>query len=287
MHKVVAKLFENVFIKIIASGKKIKFNVGLAAFLSVALVSCVYNAYKPDSGEAELVAFDLVELEPTPDFTSISDVTEKKKAFFEYLRPGIRAENQRVNNERRFLSAIQSRVSHNKSLSSAQQQSVAALADSYQLPLQGQAVTQDWLDEMNTRVNVLPETLVLTQAANESAWGTSRFARKGNNYFGQWCYQKGCGLVPLQRHDEATHEVAKFDSAAESIHRYFMNVNRNQAYEELRAIRGELSRQGVDLLDAESATKLANGLLKYSERGQEYVNDLQAMIRHNEEFWKQ
>ncbi|GAL25529.1 putative Bax protein [Vibrio variabilis] len=73
-------------------------------------------------------------------------------------------------------------------------------------------VDYEWLESMLTRVDVLPEALVLTQAANESAWGTSRFAKEANNYFGQWCYSKGCGLVPLQRTEGMTHEVAKFSS---------------------------------------------------------------------------
>jgi Bax protein len=287
MHKVVAKWFEKISVDRFSGCKNIKLTISIAIVLSVILASCVYNVYNQDKAGGALAPSAQAELGPVPDFSAISDVTEKKQAFFDYLRPGIEAENLRVQQERVYLSKVQELFSHQESLSAQQQKSVEALADSYQLPLPEQKVTQEWLDEMNVRVNVLPETLVLTQAANESAWGTSRFARKGNNYFGQWCYQKGCGLVPLQRKDEATHEVARFDSAAESIHRYFMNVNRNQAYAELRRIRAELSRRGESLVSTQAATTLANGLLKYSERGQQYVNDLQAMIRHNEEFWKQ
>lgn len=132
---------------------------------------------------------------------------------------------------------------------------------------------------------MLPEALVLTQAANESAWGTSRFATEANNYFGHWCYSKGCGLVPLQRNEGSTHEVAKFSSSQESVHRYFMNLNRNKAYQDLRGIRTELANKGEDLLTFDAATKLTEGLLKYSERGADYVTDLQAMIRHNKVYW--
>jgi Bax protein len=139
---------------------------------------------------------------------------------------------------------------------------------------------------MLSRVNVLPKALVLTQAANESAWGTSRFATKANNYFGHWCYTKGCGLVPRQRNEGSSHEVATFSSSQESVHRYFMNLNRNRAYADLRAIRAKLAAQGDNLLTTASATELTNGLLKYSERGSDYVTDLQAMIRHNEVYWQ-
>ncbi len=82
-----------------------------------------------------------------------------------------------------------------------------------------------------------------------------------------------------------THEVAKFSSVQESIHRYFMNVNRNNAYFDLREIRFELREDGADLLSTASAMEMSNGLLKYSERGKDYVQDLQAMIRHNEKYW--
>lgn len=287
MHNVVAKWFEKISLGRFSAGKNIKLTISIAILVSVVLASCVYNAYKQDRDGGGLAPSALAELGPAPDFTAISDIAEKKSAFFDYLRPGIQAENRRIERERAFLARVQAQISQQQPISAQQQQSLEILAKNYQLALPDQKVTKHWLGAMDTRVNVLPETLVLTQAANESAWGTSRFARKGNNYFGQWCYQKGCGLVPLQRKDEATHEVARFDSAAESIHRYFMNVNRNQAYAELRRIRAELSRKGESLVSTQAATTLANGLLKYSERGQQYVNDLQAMIRHNEEFWKQ
>ena len=65
-----------------------------------------------------------------------------------------------------------------------------------------------------------------------------------------------------------------------------MTLNRNRAYADLRAIRAKLAAQGDDLLTTASATELTNGLLKYSERGSDYVTDLQAMIRHNEVYWK-
>lgn len=172
-------------------------------------------------------------------------------------------------------------------LSQKQTERALRLAKRYDVTVTDKQLNQAWLSEMLKRVNVLPESLVMTQAANESAWGTSRFAREANNLFGQWCYTRGCGVVPLQRSEGAFHEVAKFSSAQESIHRYFMNVNRNRAYAELRNIRQNLADKQQDLLSVETATALTHGLLAYSERGMDYVQDLQAMIRHNSEFWSQ
>ncbi|EMQ2877645.1 glucosaminidase domain-containing protein [Vibrio navarrensis] len=220
--------------------------------------------------------------EALPDFTSITDTREKKQAFFDYLRPKIAAENQKILKDREFLLAL-----NIAKLSQKQTERALRLAKRYDVTVTDKQLNQAWLSEMLKRVNVLPESLVMTQAANESAWGTSRFAREANNLFGQWCYTRGCGVVPLQRSEGAFHEVAKFSSAQESIHRYFMNVNRNRAYAELRNIRQNLADKQQDLLSVETATALTHGLLAYSERGMDYVQDLQAMIRHNSEFWSQ
>lgn len=227
---------------------------------------------------------DLTVSSSTPNFAAIEDVNEKKDTFFSFLRPSINIENKRITKERAFLSKLSESGLSN--IDSEDASYAKRLGKLYSLPVPSEGLDQAWLTEMLNRVNVLPEALVLTQAANESAWGTSRFATKANNYFGHWCYTKGCGLVPLQRNEGSSHEVATFSSSQESVHRYFMNLNRNRAYADLRAIRAKLAAQGDDLLTTSTATELTNGLLKYSERGFDYVTDLQAMIRHNEVYWK-
>ncbi len=227
---------------------------------------------------------DLTVSSSTPNFAAIDDVNEKKDTFFSFLRPSINIENKRITKERAFLTKLSE--SGLNSIDSEDASYAKRLGKLYSLPVPSEGLDQAWLTEMLNRVNVLPEALVLTQAANESAWGTSRFATKANNYFGHWCYTKGCGLVPLQRNEGSSHEVATFSSSQESVHRYFMNLNRNRAYADLREIRAKLAAQGDDLLTTATATELTNGLLKYSERGSDYVTDLQAMIRHNEVYWK-
>ncbi|TKG01066.1 glucosaminidase domain-containing protein [Vibrio sp. F13] len=227
---------------------------------------------------------DLTVSSSTPNFAAIEDVNEKKDTFFSFLRPSINIENKRITKERAFLTKLSETGLNN--VDSEDASYAKRLGKLYSLPVPSSGLDDAWLKEMLNRVNVLPEALVLTQAANESAWGTSRFATKANNYFGHWCYTKGCGLVPLQRNEGSSHEVATFSSSQESVHRYFMNLNRNRAYADLRVIRAKLDAQGDDLLTTATATELTNGLLKYSERGSDYVTDLQAMIRHNEVYWK-
>ncbi|MFA0442565.1 glucosaminidase [Vibrio sp. 10N.286.49.C2] len=217
-----------------------------------------------------------------PDIAAITDTKTKKQTFFDYLRPGIEIENARIEKERQRILRFKNALDE-QSLTQEQIETAKRLGRLYNL--EPTEVTYQWIEQLLHRVDVLPEALVLTQAANESAWGTSRFAKEANNYFGQWCYSKGCGVVPLQRGTGKSHEVAKFSSPQESIYGYFMNVNRNNAYAELRTIRSQIRDEGQSPLTEASALKLTNGLLRYSERGEAYVKDLQAMIRHNEEFW--
>ena len=201
------------------------------------------------------------------------------------MRPGIAYENQRVLNERNRLDAIRDDFVAGM-VSDRDIEYAKTLSKRYRVKLDSSGIDQQWLDQMLHRVDVIPEALVLVQGANESAWGTSRFATQANNYFGQWCYTAGCGVIPLKRGEGMTHEVAKFTSVQESIEGYFMNVNRNKAYEALREIRYQRHMRGESLTDTSAALALTQGLLKYSERGEEYVKDLQAMIRHNQSFWK-
>ncbi|WP_038174737.1 glucosaminidase domain-containing protein [Vibrio pacinii] len=220
-----------------------------------------------------------------PDFAAIKDVNQKKQAFFDYLRPGIALENKRIIDERKWLESIADHF-NSQTLSASDINYAKRLGQLYNVALPTQGINQAWLDDMLHRVDVIPEALVLVQGANESAWGTSRFATQANNYFGQWCYTSGCGLVPMQRGEGMTHEVAKFGSVQQSINGYFMNVNRNKAYEQLREIRYQRHLAGQSLTDTDAAMALTNGLLRYSERGEAYVNDLQAMIRQNKRFWE-
>ena len=98
---------------------------------------------------------------------------------------------------------------------------------------------------------------------------------EGNNLFGQWCYNPGCGIVPRRRLSDATHEVQKFDSISDAIASYLNNLNSHRQYDMLRTIRADLKSNKLEV----SGLALAEGLLFYSERRQEYVDEVKAMIR--------
>ena len=119
----------------------------------------------------------------------------------------------------------------------------------------------------------------LLQAAIESAWGTSRFAREGNNLFGQWCFSPGCGIVPDERPIGEGYEVASFETVLESVASYMRNLNTGWAYRELREIREQMRLDGRQPDPAE----FADGLLSYSERGPVYIEVIRSMLRHNAE----
>lgn len=124
----------------------------------------------------------------------------------------------------------------------------------------------------------IPRSLALAQAAKESAWGTSRFAREGNNYFGQRCYSKGCGLVPDARQTNAKFEVRAFPSVQDSVQSYMNNINGHPEYAELRAYRTIQRQAGKPV----SGIRAAESISQYSERRGAYVDEIQSLIHFNQ-----
>ncbi|WP_028025547.1 glucosaminidase domain-containing protein [Enterovibrio calviensis] len=219
------------------------------------------------------------EMVKKPDFAEYKIVDEKKKAFVAFLSPGVDYINNLIEKARVRLIQLSDSTSPTKDDLAF----LAKVAELFNLPLPEAGADNAWFDEALKRVDIIPNDLVLSQAAKESGWGTSRFAREGNNYFGQWCYTSGCGMVPSARSQGKTHEVAAFKDAYQSVRAYFLNVNRNKAYSSLRDIRADLRKQGKPI----TGVALSNGLGSYSERGQAYVDEVQGMIRYNEKYWSQ
>jgi len=136
------------------------------------------------------------------------------------------------------------------------------------------------INELIICVDEVPEALVLVQAANESAWGTSRFARIGLNFFGIWCYKPKCGMIPNGRSGNDKHEVAAFKSVEQAVQHYFYNINTHAAYKVFREIRRQLRAENHPL----KAEILASGLLAYSSRGEHYVLEITKMIEQNQSY---
>jgi len=213
-----------------------------------------------------------------PNFASIRDVKEKKRQFFNFIRPAIIQENKLITQERTSVLELLEQLSLGEPLSSEEEQLLAHLSKKYRINKRFTPMQK--VNELISRIDIIPSSLVLVQAANESAWGTSRFARIGLNFFGIWCYKKGCGMVPNGRNIGAKHEVAAFKSVDAAVKHYLKNINTNNAYGVFRAIRGQLREQGQPL----TPQILATGLLSYSERGTDYILELTEMIRHNQAY---
>ncbi|RAJ98910.1 glucosaminidase domain-containing protein [Aliidiomarina maris] len=210
-----------------------------------------------------------------PDFAEIYDVNERKREFFAYLLPAIEETNQRILAQREMLATLHDKYRAGETLSREERDWISRLADYYRVDADSM---QQRFQVLARRVDIVPETVVLIQAANESGWGTSRFAREGLNFFGQWCWTEGCGIVPAARPDGQVYEVRRFESMEASVVAFVRNLNTHFAYQELRAMRLE-ERQMDDRVSSDTITA---GLMSYSERGQDYIDELNQMIRINQ-----
>ncbi|RXS44437.1 peptidoglycan hydrolase [Idiomarina sp. 29L] len=210
-----------------------------------------------------------------PEFSAMTDVSEKKESFFRFLLPMVEAENIRILHERAYLKDVYNRYKEGN-LTAEDQQKIDEWIDYYRLE-EDIEVDDNLFGLLKRRMDIIPEMMVLVQAANESGWGTSRFSRMGLNLFGQWCYVRGCGLVPKGREEDGRHEVAKFDSVNDSVKSYMRNINTHGAYLDLRLLREQKRLENKAI----TASDLIVGLESYSERGVEYIEELRAMIRIN------
>mgnify|MGYP000090654813 CR=1 FL=1 len=214
-----------------------------------------------------------------PDFTKYTNVEEKKKAFFDFLRPIVRKENHAVLKQRALVLLKWKRFQQGQKLSETEIARLNGFAEKYRVEAaydQGEKFFRQLLIHMDK----IPVSLALIQAAKESGWGTSYFAREGNNLFGHWCFETGCGIIPRQRPAGATYEVRAFDNVAESVRAYIRNLNSHPAYRELRIQRYRMRLAGKQ----PDAHLMAGGLEKYSGIGMKYVDTVRQMIRGNEKF---
>lgn len=253
--------------------------LSVAALASVALVGLVVlvSEIAEPVVQVEVVEAPAEPITVFPDFASIENVSVKKRQFFDYLEDYVVAENRNIAEIRTELIPLAEIANSGVNFSQLERNWIQDLADDYRLDTVDKS-DKDIANELMLRVDEIPVSLVLAQAANESAWGTSRFALQGNNIFGQWCFEEGCGIVPSRRRSGATHEVKRFDSIADSISGYFQNINTHQSYSYLRELRADMRHANADL----NALLLASGLGRYSERGDHYVDEVQNIILQND-----
>jgi Bax protein len=258
--------------------------VTFAVVLSTIILIVFLQQFKTKDVSEYIISLNGLHIAPlessrkaVPEFSGYADVTQKKHAFFAYLQPEIQRQNKIVLKEREMVFALQELFLQQQEFNKHQLEVFNNLAKKYRVSSDETLSVEQTLETLIRRVDTIPEALILVQAANESGWGASRFAQQGYNFFGLWCFKKGCGFVPRQRNDGAEHEVAKFTDLSHAVMTYVRNINRHYAYKELRVIRQELRQADKPV----TAIALAVGLSSYSERGQEYIDELLSMLRVN------
>ena len=233
-------------------------NAAISVLLAGSLLLLSHE--KPHPGE--------IDLPPLPQ----GDIAARKQAFFEFLRPIVRHYNERIRTDRAFVRSIENK----QRLSWRERRRLRPIARRYDVDIDNLEY-ESAMVLLRYRVDVVPPALVLIQAAKESGWGRSRFAREGNALFGEWCFSEGCGIVPAQRARGSRHEVRAFDNVHDAVGSYIDNINTHPSYRELRIARAGMRERGEKL----SALELAGYLTRYSERGEAYVEEIRQMILQN------
>jgi Bax protein len=203
------------------------------------------------------------------DLKSVRSAAARKKLFVQALLPQILLVNELVLASRTRLLRLKDDIEAN-SLSRRDREWLEELKRRYR-------VKSDDFAELIARVDTVPVALALAQAAIESGWGTSRFAREGNAMFGQWTWGRRGGLVPEKRDAGATHSIQAFGQIADSVFSYVRNLNTHPAYAGFRKVRAAIRRAGGTL----DSITLSTTLDRYSQRGQAYVDDVRGIIRRN------
>jgi len=197
-------------------------------------------------------------------------VKDKKNVFFRLAGPGILIENEKIIADRKkLLDTIKNNTINND-------QWLLQLAQKYKI-ISDDSRTLDKtdLDTLKNRVDIIPLSLAIAQAAEESGWGTSRFAIQGNALFGQWDFS-GNGMTPKKQREElGNYGITRFDTPQQSIEAYILNLNTNRAYGKFRNKRASMRANNIK----PSGWELAKTLDKYSERGTDYVKSLHSIMR--------
>ena len=224
------------------------------------------------AGLLDLVSGDAFASKP-PKFSEIECPKARKARFIQYFRKIIQAENEQILAKRAKVEALFVAYWAKNPPQSSDLAWLQALSEKYRLKNQDFRLPKAF-QNLLIRMDALPEELILAQAGLESGWGTSRFAQEGHNYFGQWCFSLGCGMVPKNRADGHIHEVQTFESPLHSLRAYMRNLNSHPAYTSFRQARREMRRDN----QAVSGIKLADELHLYAT-DQQYAQLLQGIMK--------
>jgi len=221
--------------------------------------------YAPlQNGRAKAVPLVLLRELPR-GFDHIGKEELRKRRFIRALLPIVLKVNGTIEDQRIQVERLAQRSRQGRSLSPREWRWLGVLAELYRTEPDNWRV-------LRQRVAPIPPSLAIAQAAVESGWGSSRFAREGNALFGQWSFSPGRGLKPARRHPDKTHRVKAFNRLIDSVWDYARNLNAHDAYQELRRLRSSGKASGM---------RLAAGLKSYSQKGVAYVALIRRIIAEN------
>ena len=199
------------------------------------------------------------------DLDTIRSTKKKKETFLKILLPLIVAENEKIEKDKEYLLKIlkqNDKVENKKWINKKYK--------TYK-------VSDRNINELIEKMDVIPISIALAQAAKESGWGTSRFALEGNAIFGQWTW-KGDGIEPLEKSGDQNHKILKFPLLRASVKAYITNLNTHNGYKDFRKKRFQLREQNKPLIGKELIDKLEN----YAQTGKEYTKVLRQIIEQND-----
>lgn len=205
------------------------------------------------------------------EFYNIKDSELAKAYFLEHLYELIEQENSAILKEREFVID----VLNNRFLELQSDEEL--LGKLVELKLKYKIENLYSLEEYLKKIDVIPPSLALAQAAVESAWGKSRFVKEANNIFGHWTYEKGSGIVPKRRDLGATHFIRVFESIEDSIRAYMLNLNSNEAYKSFQEERYSHKEENRQL----SGLALSKTMKNYSGIAGKYLAILKKVILNN------
>ncbi len=199
------------------------------------------------------------------DLDELQSTKLKKETFIKIVLPLIVAENERILADREKLKVL----SKKKFTTDLEKQWLRQKLLEYK-------VKKGDLKQLLTRMDIIPTSIALAQAAKESGWGTSRFALEGNAIFGQWTWS-GQGIAPLDRESNKNHKILKFPILRASVKAYQNNLNTHKSYQKFRQKRLNLRDKKRKI----SGLELTETLNNYAQTGSEYTKILNQIIRQN------
>ncbi len=205
------------------------------------------------------------------DLPDLRSAQARKNLFVRVMLPLVLQANEKVRHARARILKLNVRRDN---LGQADMVWLHAMAEKYGVK---ETDRRKLFEELKLRVDTVPASLALAQGAEESGWGTSRFALEGNAVFGQWTYKKGHGIVPSQRDEGERHEIKAFSGLRSSIAAYLHNLNTHWAYAEFRTERAIAQKRDGVFRGAE----LIETLHKYSQRGTDYIRTIKTIMRVN------